>query len=300
MKKLMLFPFILCLLLTASCGKDGSSSSSGTAAGGPDNASAVADLDDDAPLAGNPGLSAAGAGSFSLDSFTGEQDAPADTLHDPGTLLGAEAKQSDDQVIDGVTYKVYVYEFDEASSIKLNFYSGTLEDEGYSIEKTDTDGDTALYTITGPDGVAVLRVYNPLFGSPAWTLYVPDGMAFTPNQDDGSSGAIAGSSFQNDSYLGGSSAVSGGSFQNGSYLGGSGAITGGSFQNENFLAGAEDPIVVDGLMICTACDGTGICHYCGGMGVVKYDMHNYETCAACDGAKICTVCDGTGNWGPAA
>lgn len=278
MKKLLVPIAVLCLLLCSCRSGKTDHSAADTPAPAVD-----ALFDDDTPLAGNTDSSAAGTGSFSLSSFTGGEDAPADTLHDPGPLLDAEARQADDEVIDGVTYRVYVYDFDDASSIKLNFYSSALEKDGYSIEKTDADGDTALYAITGPDGVAVLRVYNPLLGSsPSWTLYVPTDMAFTPNQDSSASGGISGSSFQNDSFLSGSS-----------------SITGGSFQNDSFLAGAKDPIVVDGMLICTQCNGTGVCPYCHGSGTVKYDLHTRDTCVACDGSGICDVCDGTGNWGPA-
>ena len=295
MKKLIIPVLVLCLLCMAACG-------------GSDGAAQPAAAPESAPV--DAGESAAAALVDALRDGGGDSGDTADgALPDPGGLLNTSAVQLEDQTVNGTVFHVYEYAFsvqNGISSTQRSFYESRLKQSGYTMQALEPDNDLSYYLISGEDSTATLTVTRAsAAGKAVWTLYVPEDMPFYPSSAPGTSdgvtgnglpsGGISGSSFQNDSYLPGG--ITGGSFQNDSYL--PGGITGGSFQNGSYTDGAEEPVVVDGMIICTECDGDGICPYCHGVGKVKYDLQNYETCVVCDGDGVCTVCGGTGNWGPA-
>ena len=274
MKKLMIPVLAVCLLCIAACGEKDDVRQPETAY---ENVQTGADED---------------AASALVDALrNGDGDTAEGALPDPGGLLDTSAVQLADQTVNGTVFHVYEYTFNiqnGISSIQRSFYESLLEQSGFTMEELEPDDEFNYYLIYGEDGTATLTTTRATAaGKATWTLYVPDGMPFGPSSSSGS--------FQNDSYVPGG--VTGGSFQNDSYV--PGGVTGGSFQNGSYMAGAEDPVVVDGMIICTECGGDGICPYCHGTGQIKYDLKNYETCVVCDGKGICTVCDGTGNWGPA-
>lgn len=260
MKKLMILLLALCLLCMTACGEKDDVRQPETAS---ENVQTAADED---------------AASALVDALRNDDggDAAGGALPDPGGLLDTSAVQLADQTVNGAVFHVYEYDFDITngiSSIQRTFYESLLKQSGFTMEELEPDDDLSYYLIHGEAGTATLTVTRATAaGKATWTLYVPDGMPFSPSSSSGS--------FQNDSYV-------------------PGGVTGGSFQNGSYTAGSEDPVVIDGLIICTQCGGDGVCPYCHGLGQIKYDLSNYETCVVCDGSGVCDLCGGTGNWGPA-
>ncbi|MDY3250287.1 MAG: hypothetical protein SOX32_08070 [Candidatus Choladocola sp.] len=192
-------------------------------------------------------------------------------LPDPSGILDAEAElMEEDHEFQGIYYDVFYYDIPSGSSSNLmNNHFSTYEillnklDQDWDCEYIDTEDMVAEYHVTVDDHLAYF-----FCNSGEWLVYLPDGMEFSEE---------AFASEKSDKPSGSSS---------------------GSFQNGSFLEGAEDPLIVDGIMICTECKGTKRCKYCQGSGRINYG-NGYETCPICDGNKLCNVCDGTGNWGEA-
>lgn len=170
-------------------------------------------------------------GDFMPDIPSGAGDAPdsggdfmpdiptkVEELPDPGRGLRIapdvkelEVSQLDNETINGVLYRVYLYSFTHANltagdAAERNIYNTLLRNAGYEMTPLSGDSDNQ-YAISGGGYTAVLTLqpHDSIYVDSWWALYVPDGMPFTfdPDRSSGSSNLpfTPSSPFQNPSFF---------------------------------------------------------------------------------------------------
>ena len=240
----------------------------------------------------------------------------APVLPDPGPSVQAVGELiRENAELNGVPCTVYGYSFsrgDLSFSFVLMAYEWKVEGLDFVWQKMSTqytDDNLSVsdwYTISKSGHTAHIHLTGNLLGKTCTlTLYVPQGMQFTPEGQQsapttfyswGTGSSTGGAtSFYNDSFVGGS-AGSTSSFYN---SWGTGSSAGGatSFYNE-VIEGLDEPLAgaySDEPTTCSYCYGSGTCPECYGSGRFRNPYTGSYLECSCDHGD-CSLCDGEGVW----
>ena len=241
----------------------------------------------------------------------------APVLPDPGPSVQAIGELiRENAELNGVPCTVYGYSFsrgDLSFSFVLMAYEWKVEGLDFVWQKMSTqytDDNLSVsdwYTISKSGHTAHIHLTGNLLGKTCTlTLYVPQGMQFTPEGQQsapttfysswGTGSSTGGAtSFYNDSFVGGS-AGSTSSFYN---SWGTGSSAGGatSFYNE-VIEGLDEPLAgaySDEPTTCSYCYGSGTCPECYGSGRFRNPYTGSYLECSCDHGD-CSLCDGEGVW----
>ena len=191
--------------------------------------------------------------------------ADADALPDPGlSFFSAGECLGEVRLDDGSSLSVYRYAFEKNASTFLSTtvwgYQAKVKDAGFSWERLEEEGDDEWYAISRDGLTAWLCLSGSYFSTQCEAvLYVPEGMAFTPEEE-----------------------VSGRS----------------DFQNDIFVS-ADDldtPSAGSSRVTCVSCRGSRRCPVCGGDGIWT-NPYTGERNECSGAARVGGVIAGQGYWG---
>lgn len=194
---------------------------------------------------------------------------------------------------DGVTYKVYQYQYAKESSSfttsVMTWYKTWIEGEGFTFTLTAQEGESFKtfdwYEASAGNLTAIITFESSYFGtSETITIYVPEGMGFPLDPDAATPAPHPNFTFTEG---GPSHDDAPGDALNRSASG---------FLNGSLLSGADVPSSGSGPVVCRACHGSKKCGTCDGKGYWKNPYTgDWLQCNSCVNG-VCSVCDGTGYW----